>query len=94
MVSVSYLTYLTTLDHGQRSDDVDIEDDLDPFMFCSPMYFAFNEGTYKLMVEDLLGHIKVTIESLKETSKGAPLTILAWRRMKTRLMLKKSMNST
>ena len=73
---------------GPGSDDVDIEDDLDPFMFCSPRYFAFNEGTYKLMVNDLLGNIKVTIESLKETSKGAPLTILAWKRMKTQLMLK------
>ena len=46
---------------GQGSDDVDTEDDFDPFMFCSPRYFVFNEGTYKLMVKDLLGHIKVTI---------------------------------
>ena len=38
----------------------------------------FNEGTYKLMVKDLLGHIKVTIESLKEVT---------WRRMKARLTL-------
>ena len=73
---------------GQGSNDVNIDDDLDPVTFCSPRYFAFNEGTYKLMVNDLLGNIKVTIESLKETSKGAPLTILAWKRMKTQLMLK------
>ena len=73
----------------QGSDDVGIEDDLDPFLFCSPRYSAFNEGMYKLMVNDLLGNIKVTIESLKETSNGAPLTILAWTHMKTQLMLKK-----
>ena len=76
---------------GQGSDDVDLEDDLDP---CSPRYFALNEGTYDLMVKDLLGHIKVMIESLKEVAKGAPLIILAWRFKKARLMLKKSVNST
>ena len=48
---------------AQGSDNIDTKDDLDPFMFCSPRYFVFNEGTYNVMVKDLLGHIKVVIES-------------------------------
>ena len=40
------------------------------------------------MVKDLLEHIKVTIKSLKEVVNGAPLMILAWRRMNARLILK------
>ena len=50
-------TLIESID-GQRSNDVVSDDDLDPFMFCSPRYFSFNEGTYDLMVNDLLGHVK------------------------------------
>ena len=36
---------------GQGSNDVNIDDDLDPVTFCSPRYFAFNEGTYDLWLQ-------------------------------------------
>ena len=61
---------------AQGSDNIDTKDDLDPFMFCSPRYFVFNEGTSDLMIKDLLGHVKITTEYLKEAAKGAPRTIL------------------
>ena len=50
---------------------------MDPFMFCSPRYFAFNEGTYGLTVKDLLGSVKFKVETLKDVAKGASLMMLA-----------------
>ena len=39
------------------------------------------------MVNDLLGNIKVTLETLRDVARGAPLNLHAWRRMKSRLMV-------
>ena len=81
-------------DSGTSSNDahcstfVDTEDDVDPFIFCSPNYFAFNEGTCDVMVKDLLGDVKVMEKSLKKFTTCAPLMILTWRGMKPQLMLK------
>ena len=41
---------------GEQTNVVDIEDDVDPFMDCSPRYFAFNEGMYDL---NGLGYYKI-----------------------------------
>ena len=73
---------------SQGSNNVDTEDNLDPFMFCLPRYFVFNEGTYDLMVKDLLGIFKVTVESLKDVAKGMLVNFNAWRHLKSQLMLK------
>ena len=71
-----------------ESSDSDREDEaVDPFMYCSPRYFAFSRGTYNLMVKDLLGQVKVTLEALRDVARGAPLSLHAWRRMKSRLIL-------
>ena len=56
-------------------------------MHWSPMYFTFNRGRYELMVKDLARKVKVTIESIKDVAKGAPLNLNTWRHMKSRLML-------
>ena len=61
---------------------------VDPLMYCFPRYFAFNRGTYELMVKDLLGINKVMVEALKDVAKGAPLNLNTWRHMKSRLMLR------
>ena len=76
-----------TSEEDDELETFETEDDVDPLMYCSPRYFAFNRGTYDLMVKDLSGIVKVTIENLKEVGKGAPLNLNAWRRMKSRLIL-------
>ena len=73
---------------GEGFDVVETKDGVDSFMFCSPRYFEFNEGMYDLMVNDLLGYIKGTIESLKDASKSVLLMMLAWRCIKAQRMLK------
>ena len=40
------------------------------------------------MVKDLARKVKVTIESIKDVAKGAPLNLNTWRHMKSRLMLR------
>ena len=59
-------------------EDYKIEDDMDPF----------NQGIYELMIKILLRIVNVTIESLKNAAKGAPLNSNTWRHMKSRVMLK------
>ena len=76
-----------TSEEDDELETFETEDDVDPLTYCSPRYFAFNRGTYDLMVKDLSGIVKVTIENLKEVGKGAPLNLNAWRRMKSRLIL-------
>ena len=61
--------------------------EVDPFMYCSPWYLAFSRGVYDLMVKDLLGEVKVTLDALCDVARGAPLNLHAWRRMKSQLML-------
>ena len=39
------------------------------------------------MINDLLGQVKVTLETLRDVARGAPLSLHAWRRMKSRLIL-------
>ena len=57
-----------------ESLDSDREDEaVDPFMYCSPRYFAFSRGTYNLMIKDLLGQVKITLEALRDVARGAPL---------------------
>ena len=48
---------------------------MDPFMYFSPRYFAFTRDTYDLMLKDLLGLVKVAIETLKDVARGAPLNL-------------------
>ena len=60
---------------------------VDPFMYCSPKYFALTRGMYDLMIKDLSGQVKVTLETLCDVARGAPLNLHAWRRMKSRLVL-------
>ena len=72
---------------SMTSEDDETKDAVDPLMFCSPRPFAFNQGTYEVMVKDLLGIIKVTVESSKDLAKGEPLNLNAWRCMKSRVML-------
>ena len=44
----------------------DHEDEaVDPFMYSPARYFAFSRGAYDLMVKDLLGEVKVTLEALR-----------------------------
>ena len=49
------------------------------------MYFAFNRDTHELMVKDLSGIVKVTIESLKDVANGVPLNLNTWKCMKSQL---------
>ena len=51
--------------------------DLDPLMYCSPRYFAFNQGIYELTIKDLLGIVKVMVQSFKGAAKDAPLNLNA-----------------
>ena len=62
--------------------------DMDPSMFCSPIFFYFNPGTYELLVKDLLGIFMVTVESLEDVAQVTPVNLNAWRHMKSRPMLK------
>ena len=56
-------------------------------MNCSLRYFAFNLGTYELIVKDLSRIVKVAIGSLKDVTNGALPNLNAWRCMKSQLML-------
>ena len=63
------------------------EGEVDPFMSRSPRYFAFTRDTYDLMLKDLSGEVKVTFETLCAVTRGAPLNLHAWSRIKSRLLL-------
>ena len=53
-----------------ESLDSDRENEaVDPFMYCSPRYFAFSRGTYDLMVNDLSGQVKGTLEALHDVTR-------------------------
>ena len=60
---------------------------VDPLMNCSLRYFAFNLGTYELIVKDLSRIVKVAIGSLKDVTKGAPLNLNSWGRIKNQNVL-------
>ena len=56
-------------------------------MYCSAKYFSFTRGMYDLMVKDLSGQVKVTLEALRDVARGAPLNLHAWRHVKSSNML-------
>ena len=57
-------------------------------MYCSTRYFVFTRGTYDLMLKNVWGQVKLTFKTLSIGTRGAPLNLHAWRRMKSRLMLR------
>ena len=70
--------YVDKLEMPIQSSHSDREDEaVEPFMYCSPRYFALSRGTYDLMVKDLFRQVKVTLEALRDVSSGAPLSLHA-----------------
>mgnify|MGYP000615555853 CR=1 FL=1 len=49
----------------ESSNSNDEDEAVDPFMYSPARYFAFSRGAYDLMVKDLLGEVKVTLEALR-----------------------------
>ena len=47
--TLSYSIY-----EDNESERSETKDDVDPLMYCVPMYFAFNRGMYELMDKGLL----------------------------------------
>ena len=84
----SYSTTSFTSKWDNESSTFEPKDDVvDPLMDCSPKYFSFNRGAYELMVKNLLGIVYVMIESLKDVTKGAPLNLNSWGRIKNQNVL-------
>ena len=82
-------SYSTTSEEDNELSASEWEDGpVDPFMFCSPTYFAFIRGTYDLTVNDLLRKVKGIFETSSDVARGAPPKLHGWRHMKSRLMLR------
>ena len=60
---------------------------LNPFIFCSSRFYAFDQGTYGFMVNDLLEVLKVTVDTLKGVNILSPLNLRDQMRIKSCLMV-------
>ena len=85
---------LTDSKSTSNSDENECEDDIelyiyacghatfvrypDPLGFLSKIYFSFNEASYKLMVDDILGILNITPDKLKVTNNGTPIDLRTW----------------
>ena len=60
----------------------------DASLFVPKSYFTFNKACYNLMVDDMLGVRKISLELLRDAKDGAVVDLRSWKSMKQRILLK------
>ena len=59
----------------------------DARLFMPTGYFAFNKVCYQLMVGDILGIHKISLQALRDANDGVILDLRSWKRMKQGIVL-------
>ena len=59
----------------------------DARLFMPTGYFAFNKACYQLMVGDILGIHKISLQALRDANDGVILDLRSWKRMKQGIVL-------
>ena len=57
-------------------------------LFVPKSYFTFNKACYDLMVDDISGVRKITLDLLKDAKDGVVVDLRLWKSMKQRILLK------
>ena len=59
----------------------------DASLFVPKSYFTFNKACYDLMVDDILGVRKITLDLLRDAKDGVVVDLRLWKSMKQRILL-------
>ncbi len=68
-------------------------DDLDPSLYTSKTFFSFDEKTYSLMVQDLAGRVRMSLQVIKEHDARGLMDLKKWSRIKDQLSLCQSVDT-
>ena len=60
----------------------------DASLFVPKSYFTFNKACYNLMVDDMLGVRKISLELLRDAKDGAVVDLRSWKSMKQQILLR------
>ena len=59
----------------------------DASLFVPKSYFTFYKACYDLMVDDMLGILKITLELLRDAKDGILVDLRSWKSMTQRILL-------
>ena len=60
---------------------------VDPYQYCSPIFFSFDKETYALMKNSIQNRTSITLQDLKSCDTRGILNLNRWRKMKESLCL-------